>query len=105
MLWDQGSVVEKGLMLSHSVVEWDIIILHPTTEWMKEEDWVLVSHLDKLLSGILQQEAMAVMKWVSHLESVDGISTSLLSNIVDLLWGKSVLIHTISKFDMLSESH
>ena len=92
-------------MLSHSVVEWDIIILHPTTKWMEEEDWVLVSLLDELLSGVLQQEAMTIMEWVSNLEGVDGISSSLFSNIVDLLWGESVLVHTIVKFDVLGESH
>ena len=105
MLWDQGAVVEKGLMLSHSVVEWDIIVLHPTSKWMEEKDWVLVSHLDKLLSSVLQQEAMSVMEWVSNLEGVNSISSSLLSNIVDLLWGKSVLIQAISKLDVLGKSH
>ena len=92
-------------MLSHSVVEWDVIILHPASKRMEEKDWVLVSHLDQLLPSVLQQEAMSVMEWVSHLEGINGISSSLLSNIVDLLRGKSVLVHTISKFDVLGKSH
>ena len=72
---------------------------------MEEKDWVLVSLLDELLSGVLQQQAMSVMEWVSNLEGINGISSSLLSNIKDLLWGKSVLIHTVSELDVLGESH
>lgn len=105
MLWDQSSVIEKGLMLSHSVVERDIIILHPTSERMEQEDWVLVTLLHKLLSSILQQEAMTIVEWVSNLECVNGISSSLLSDVSDLLWSKSIFIQTVIEFDVLGESH
>jgi hypothetical protein len=72
---------------------------------MEQEDWVLVSLFDELLSGVFQQEAVTVVEWVSNLESVDSVSSSLLSDIEDLLWSKSVLIHAIVEFDMLGESH
>ena len=101
----EGSVLDEGSVLSHSVVKWDIIILAPSTEWVKKEDWVLVSELDELLSGVLKEEHVSIMKWVSHLEGIDGISALLLDLLLDLLWGKSPLVISIVEDNSLGESH
>lgn len=105
MLSWEGSVFEKGGVLSHSVIKWDIIILAPSTEWVKEEDWVFVSELDELLSGVLEEEAMSIVEWVSNLEGIDGIGSLLLNGVLDLLWSKSPLVHAIVEGDLLDESH
>ena len=48
---------------------------------------------------------MTVVKWVSELESVDGISILGSDLFVDLLGGESVLFHIIIEFDFSNESH
>jgi len=48
---------------------------------------------------------MAIMKRVSNLECVDSISSSLISNFLDLSWQKSVLVQVIIILDSLGESH
>ena len=79
-------------MLSHSVVERYIIVLHPATKWVKKKNWVLVAPLHKLFPGILKEKAMAIMQWVSNLEGINGIGFSFVGNGHNLLWGKSVLV-------------
>lgn len=60
-------------MLGHSGVEWDIIVLAPSAEWVEEEDWVLVAELEELLSSVLKEEDVSIMKGVSDLECVASI--------------------------------
>ena len=105
MIWVQCSIVKKSLMLSHSEVEWNIIIFHPSTKWMQQEEWVLVTSSNELLSGVLKQEAMAIVEWVSDLESVNCISSSFGRDLVDLGWGHSVLIHAVVEFEFGGELH
>ena len=62
---------------------------------MKKQHWVLVPLLEELLSGILKEEHVPIVKWVSELEGVDSISASLLDFCVDLGRGKSVLIKLV----------
>lgn len=102
LLW-QGAVINEGLMLKHAVEGWDIIILAPATKWVQQKDWVLVSFLHQLVTGILEQENVAIVEWVSDLEAVDSVSISLLHLLVDLTWGESVLVEAIVEFDALEE--
>lgn len=60
-------------MLGHSGVEWDIIVLAPSTEWVEEEDWVLVAELKELFSSVLKEEDVSIMEGVSDLECVASI--------------------------------
>jgi hypothetical protein len=86
----EGRVVNEGLMLLHSSVKRDIVVLAPSSKRVEKEDWVLVSLLHQLLSGVLKEKDVSVVKWVSNLESIDGISASLKSLSIDLSWGHSV---------------
>jgi len=92
-------------MLSHSKIEWNVIIFHPSSKRVQKEKRVLVASLDQLLSGVLQQETMSVVKRISNLECVNCISSSFRSDLVNLGWGHSVLIHSVIEFDIAGESH
>lgn len=54
MVGVKGTVIEEGLMLLHAGIKWDVIILDPTTQRVKEEDGVLVTELKELLTGVLE---------------------------------------------------
>jgi hypothetical protein len=101
----KSSVIKKCLMLFHSCVKGNVIILNPTTKRVEEEDWVLISDLEELVSCFLKEEDMTIVEWVSKLESEYGISVSFLDLIVNLFWCLSVLIHTIVEFNLSDESH
>jgi hypothetical protein len=92
-------------MLFHSGVKRYVIILDPSSEWVEEKNWVLISLLQELFSGILKEENVTVMEWVSQLEGVNGISVSLLNHLVDLFWGHSVLVEFVVEFNLSNESH
>jgi len=100
----EGTIVNKGLMLLHTGVEWHIVILAPATEWVEEEDWVGVTSLLELLTGVLEEENVTIVEWVSNLESVNSIGTSLLDLLRDLTWGISVLVKTIVELDLGEEA-
>jgi len=100
----QGAIIDQSLMLLHTGVQWDVVILAPATKWVKQQDWVLVTSLHELLTGILKQKDVTIVQWVSDLEAVHGISTTLLHLLVDLSWGQSVLIKAIVVGDALEES-
>lgn len=101
----EGSVVEEGLMLSHSEVKRNIIILAPATERMEEEDGVLVAQFDKLFTGILEEENVTIVERVADLEGIDGISLLFLDLLLDLVGGKSVLIESIVELNVFEERH
>lgn len=103
--WVQGAIVEQSLVLSHSVVKRDIIVLHPATKRMEQKKWVFVSFLDQLVSAVLEQQAMAVMQRVSNLECVNSICVPLLGNLCDLVWLQSVLVETVVVLNLASELH
>jgi uncharacterized protein YdhG (YjbR/CyaY superfamily) len=46
VIWVQSAVIKQGLMLSHSVVQGHIVLLHPTTQGMEQKQRVLVALLD-----------------------------------------------------------
>lgn len=65
-------------MLLHSPTQWDIICLCVPTQWMKQEDGVLESHLKQPATGVSHQQSMAIVHRVSKLECKYCISIALL---------------------------
>jgi hypothetical protein len=92
-------------MLEHAVLERDVIILAPATKRVKQEDGVLVTLLDKLFTGILEQEAVTIMEGVADLEGVDGIGTLSLDLLGNLRGSVAVLVHAVIKLNTLEEAH
>lgn len=82
-------------MLGHTRIERHVVILAPSTEWVKKEDWVLESLLEELFAGVLKQEDVSIMKWVSDLECVDGVSVLLLDHFRDLGGSLSVGVDAV----------
>jgi len=101
----QGSVVKQSLVLSHSVVEGNVVVLHPAAERVEEEQRVLVSLLDELLPTLSQQQTVPVMKRVPHLEGVDGVGVPFLSDLVDLGGCKPVLVQSVIVLEFRGELH
>ena len=97
--------IEKSLVLLHSPGERNIVVLAPSAERVEEKDWVLVSLLDELFTGILKEEDVTIVERVSDLESVDGISSLGLNLFVDLLGGHSVVVHSVVEGNSLDEVH
>jgi hypothetical protein len=48
-------------MLVHARTKRYIVVLAPSTKWVKQKNWVLVSLLNQLLAGIFQQKAVTVV--------------------------------------------
>jgi hypothetical protein len=67
---------------------------------VQQENGVLVSSLQELFSGISEEENVAIVKRVSDLEGIDGISASLLDFLVNLLWGHSVVVKAVVELDL-----
>ena len=72
---------------------------------MEKENWVLVSLLKKLLSGIFKKKYVSIVEWVSQLESINGIGVSLLDLSINLSWGDSVLIELVVELNVSNELH
>ena len=72
---------------------------------MEKENWVLISLLKKLLSGIFKKKHVSIVEWVSQLESINGISVSLLDLSINLSWGDSVLIELVVELNVSNELH
>lgn len=92
-------------MLLYSRWERHIVFLLPSTERVQEKDGVLVAQLEELLSGVLEEEHVSVVEGISHLESVEGVASSLLGDVVDLSRGHSVLIVSIIELNLSGEGH
>lgn len=105
MLGVESSVIKESLVLLHSGVKRNIVILHPSTERVEEKDWVLVALLQKLFSGVVKEKNVTVMEGVSKLESVDCISLFSFNLLVDLFGGDSVLVHPVVELNFSNESH
>src|ERR1035441_6328 len=71
MGWVEGAVIEECLMLLHSCVKWCIIFFGPSTERMEEKNGVLVTFLEELFSGVIEEENVAIVKGISDLEGID----------------------------------
>lgn len=105
VLRHEGTIIEQSLMLSHSVVQGDVIVFTPSSKGMKEQDWILEAFGEELLACIIEHENVTVVKWVSNLESIDSVSTSIDDGLVHLCGRHSVLIHAIIELDILQEMH
>ena len=92
-------------MLLYSRWERHIVFLLPSTERVQEKDGVLVAQLEELLSGVLEEEHVSVVEGISDLESVEGVASSLLGDVVDLSRGHSVLIVSIIELNLSGEGH
>lgn len=100
----EGTIINKGLVLIHTGVKRNIIIFAPATERVEEKNWVLVSSLDQLFTGVLEQEAVTIMEGITDLEAVDSVSTTLLHLFVDLTGEESVLVETVVVADTFEEA-
>lgn len=49
----KSSVVNKSLVLVNTRSKGDIVVLAPSTEGVKEKDWVLVALVDEVNTGLL----------------------------------------------------
>ena len=104
VLGGEGTIINKSLVLVHTGVKRNIIILAPATERVEEEDGVLIALFDELLTGIFKQEHVAIVERVSNLEAIHSISTTS-SNLLNNLTGSvSVLVHTVVELDALEEA-
>lgn len=92
-------LLEDGIVLLHSPLEWDIIGLGPATEGVEEENWLLVTALFQLLGGVSHEQSMAIVDWVSELEDKDGIGAELFESGSELEWGLSVLVESVVPLD------
>ena len=101
----KSSVIEESLMLLHALKERNIVVLAPATEGMEEEDGVLVSELEELFAGILEEEDMSIMERVAHLEGVDGVGISLFDDRLNLGRSLSVLVHVVVEGNLAEEVH
>jgi len=104
MLSGEGAIIDKGLMLVHTGVERDIVILAPATQGVEEEDGVLVSLLDELFTGVLEEENVTIVEGVADLEAVNSVSVTFLDLFDDLTGGESVLVHAVVESDTLEEA-
>lgn len=92
-------------MLVHALLEWHIVVLAPSTEGVEEEHGVLVSLLLELDTGVLEEEAVTIMEGVADLEGVASIGLLGLNSFLDLLGGKSVLVHAVVPHNLGEEVH
>jgi len=91
-------------MLFHSSVKRCIVFLGPSSQWVQEENRVLVTFLEQLLSGVVQQENVTIVKGVSDLESIDDIGVLGFHLVVDFSGGESVLVKAVVELDLVDES-
>jgi len=92
-------LLEDGIVLLHSPLEWDIIGLGPATERMEEKDWLLVTALLQLLSGVSHEQSVTIVDWVSELEDKDCIGAEFLESSSEFEWGLSVLVESVVPLD------
>ena len=105
MLGVEGSIAEEGGVLGHTVCKGHIVVLAPATERVQKQDWVPVSLLDELFTGVFKEEHVAIVKWVPDLESVDNIGILLGDGSLDLLGRQSVLVITVVEHGSVDEAH
>ena len=92
-------------MLGHTGVKGHVIVLAPSTKWVEEQDWVLVAELEELLAGVVQEEDVTVVEWVSYLEGIDGVSILCCDLSLDLGWEQSVFVQTIIECYSFGKTH
>lgn len=82
-----------------------IIVLTPSTKGMKQKDWVFVTLLDQLLTGVLEEKNVSIMEGITNLEGVDGISATIFNKLFDFSRSVSVLVHAVVESDTFGEVH
>jgi hypothetical protein len=105
VLAGEGSIIDQSLVLEDTGSKGYIIILTPSTEGMKQEDWVLVTLLDQLLASVFEEKNVSIMKGVANLEGVNCISTPSFNEFTDFSWSVSVFVHAIAKDHAFGEVH
>jgi hypothetical protein len=101
----QSTIIKQCLVLLHSGVEWNIIVLHPATEGVQQKYGVLVTELKELLSGILEQNYVSIVEGVAELEGVHGISSTGNNLVVDLPRSLAVAVEAIVEQYLLHKAH
>ena len=91
-------------MLLNSSIKRCVIFFSPSSQWMEEKDWVLMALCKKLFSGVLEEENVSIVKWISHLEGIDNISILCFHLVMNLLRVKSILIKIVIEFNFLNKS-
>jgi len=92
-------LLEDGIVLLHSPLEWDVIGLGPATEGVEEKDWLLVTALLQLLGGVSHEQSVTIVNWVSELEDKDGIGAELFESRSEFKWRLSVLVESVVPLD------
>ena len=92
-------------MLGHTVSEGHVIILAPATEGMEKQDGIAVALSDELLAGVLQEEDVSIVEWVSDLEGVDDVGVLLNNFSLDLSRSQSVLVIAVVEDGSGNEAH
>ncbi len=105
MLRVEGAIIEQSLMLVHAHICGNVIVLAPSTKRMEEQNWVFETQLDELLTGVLEQEDVSIVKRISHLEGVNCVSALGLNPGLDLSRGESEVVDTIVEVKSLEETH
>lgn len=100
----QGAVVDKSLVLSHTGVKGHVVVFAPTAERVQEQDGVLVALLDELFSSVLEQEHVAVVQGVAHLEAVDGIGTTGGDLFDNFAREESIMVQAIVELNAFKET-
>lgn len=105
MLGVESAVIKQSLVLVHAHIGRNIVVLAPAAERVEEQDWVLEAELDELLAGVLEEENVAIMERVSHLECVDSIGALLSKSASDLCGVQSEVVDTVVELDLGEEAH
>ena len=101
----KGTVFKESSVLLHAVVKRDIVVLAPASKRVEKQDRVSVASGNELLTSVLEEEDVTIVKRVPDLESVHNISISFDDLGLDLRWGHSELIVTIIESRSLNEAH
>lgn len=105
MLGSECAVAEESRVLGHTICQGHIIVLAPAAKRVEKQDWVSVSLGNELLTGVFQEQNVAIVERVSDLEGVDDIGVLLDDSGLNLFWGESVLIVAIVEDWSLNEAH
>lgn len=82
-------------MLFHSDIKRHIISLHESSQGVKQQNWVLVTHLQQPPSCVIHQQSMPIVHWVPQLKSEDSISLAFIKFLSELLGREPVVIEPI----------
>ena len=92
-------------MLSDANIEWDVILLGPTTERAEPQHGLLVTLSPKVLPSAPHEVGMASVGGISCLEGIHSIGTLGLELLRQLLGGLAPLVQTIVVADAVQQLH